>query len=137
MLPINLTTNEVKDSAGVEVEFNRQSSVDRTVTFAKVGEVPNREHRLKVSHQENGSGKAMVRRSLTRIDKTVTGDDGNPVVISAYEVLVIPIGNLGGFTEVKHVQAELMSFLASTGVDTAIKFDCTGYGAEALVNGSL
>jgi hypothetical protein len=35
------------------------------------------------------------------------------------------------------VLAYLQSFLASDGSDTAIKYDCTGSGAAALLNGSL
>jgi len=36
-----------------------------------------------------------------------------------------------------HVLAELMSFLASTGADTTIKFDGTGNGAAAILSGGL
>lgn len=137
MLPTNLTTNEVKDSAGTEVEFLRNSVTGRTIEFAKSGETPNLEHRLKVSHLEVGSGLNSRRRSLLRVDKTIAGADASPVTISGYIVLDIPIGNLSNYTETKNVAAELMSIFASLGASTTILYDCTGYGADALVNGTL
>lgn len=137
MLPSNLTTNEVKNSAGTEVEFNRLSTADRSVVFAQVGEAPNAPHRLKVEHQENGVGSKRVRRSLVRVDKTVSGADGTPVVFSSYMVVVSPVGNIASLAEAKNVTAELMSFVASLGASTTILYDCTGYGADAAVNGSL
>lgn len=56
MLSNTLNTNEVKDAAGTEVEFSRISTNGRSTEYAKVGEVPNAPYRLKVSHQETGSG---------------------------------------------------------------------------------
>lgn len=137
MLPTNLTTNEVKNAAGTEVEFNRLATLDRSVTFAQVGESPNLEHRLKVSHLETGSGSETTRRSMVRFDKTVTGVSGKPRVISFYAVASVPIGDIANYTEASNVSAELTSFLASTGADTTIKYDGTGNGAAALINGSL
>lgn len=137
MFPTNLTTNEVKDSAGAEEEFLRLSQVDRKLVFAKNGEAPNAPHRLTISHSETGAGVAARRRSLLRIDKTVTGVSGDPVVVSAYVVADIPIGDLAASTEPKKVLANLMSIFASTGANTTILFDCTGYGATALADGSL
>jgi hypothetical protein len=136
-LPNNLTTNEVKNSAGAEVEFNRLSVLDRSVTFAQVSETPSAPHRLKVSHLETGTGAALRRRSVVRIDKTVSGTSAVPRVISAYMVVDIPVGDIANFTETTNAVAELVSFCASLGASTTILYDGTGYGAAALINGSL
>jgi hypothetical protein len=137
MLPTNLTTNEVKNSAGTEVEFLYLSKAGRTMEYAQSGETPNLEHRIKISHLEVGSSTKQRRRSLLRVDKTIAGVDGSPVTISGYVVLDIPIGNISNLTDTKHVAAEVMSLFASLGASTTILYDCTGYGADALVNGSL
>jgi hypothetical protein len=137
MLPTNLTTNEVKNSAGTEVEFNRLSTLDRSVTFAQVSETPSAPHRLKVSHLETGSGSSLRRRSMVRIDKTVTGTFGVPRTISAYIVLDIPVGDVANYTETTNCVAELLSFCASLGASTTILYDGTGSGAAAMINGSL
>jgi len=137
MLPTNLTTNEVKDSAGAEIEFTRLSTLDRSVTFAKSSETPNAPYRLKVSHLETGSGTALRRRSVVRVDKTITGVSGTPRIVSAYVVLDAPSGDISATTELAQVIANLNSFMASLGASTTILYDGTGYGAAALINGSL
>jgi len=137
MFPTNLTTNEVKNSSGTEVEFLRMSVVDRKLIFAKSGEVPDAPHRITVSHSESGVGVAARRRSLLRVDQTVSGASAAPRVISAYVVVDIPVGDITTYNDVKNVIANLISLLASTGADTTIKFDCSGYGATALSDGSL
>jgi len=139
MLNNTLNTNEVKDSAGVEVEFTRLSTADRSTEFAKVGESPAYEHRLKVSHQETGSGLTKRRRSVVRIDKQVasTVDTTKTVTCSAYLVLDSPIGGLAAGTEFANVLAEVLSFCATTGAATTVLFDGTGNGAVALLSGGL
>lgn len=140
MLSNTLVTNEVKNSAGTEVEFERISTgPGRTTLFRHVGETPNAEHRLTISHLETGSGIKLRRRSLIRFDKNVisTVDSSTPVTISAYVVLDHPIGSLIANTEPAHVLAELMSFLASLGANTTILYDGTGNGASSLLNGTL
>jgi len=137
MLPTSLTTNEVKDAAGAEIEFARLSTEGRKVVFAKAGELPNAPHRIVVSHAETGVGAALRRRSLVRVDKTVAGVSGVPRTVSCYSVLDAPIGDLAVDTEIKAVVANLVSFVASTGADTTVKYDCSGTGASALVAGSL
>jgi len=136
MLPTHLTTNEVKNAAGTEVEFLRFDAAGRTVEFQQSAETPNLEHRLKTSHQESGSGVNERRRSMARVDKTVAGVSGTPRRISWYLVGDIPTGDIANYDEVKNALAELLSFMASTGADTTIKFDCTGTGAACLVSGS-
>lgn len=137
MLANTLNTNEVKNAAGVEVEFTRLSTTARSTEFAQIGEVPNAPHRLKVSHTEVGKGVDLRRRSLIRIDKTVSGASGTPRVVSTYHVLDFPVGDLAVDTEAKNVVAELMSFTATTGAATTVLFDCTGNGAAVLVGGGL
>lgn len=138
-LPTNLTTNEVKDSGGIENEFNRLAALDRKVIFARNGEVPNSPHRITVSHSEIGAGISARRRSVVRVDRVDVGgmDADKPVSFSAYCVVDIPIGNITNYDTAKNVLANLMSLLATTGAGTTVLFDCTGYGAAALINGSL
>jgi hypothetical protein len=139
MLSNTLNTNEIKNAAGTEIEFSRLSINDRKTEFGQIAETLSQPHRLSVAHQETGAGIKQRRRSLVRIDKTVmsTVDTSLPVTVSAYVVLDAPVGALTANTEVANVVAELMSFLASTGADTTIKFDCTGNGASLLLSGGL
>lgn len=139
MIPDTLSTNQIKNAAGNEVEFTRLVSGIAETVFAQVNEPPALEHRLKVAHQTFGTGFSRRRRSVTRITKKVVSDvdPTKTVEVLAYEVIDIPIGALTTYVEPKNVQAELMSFLASTGADTTIKFDCTGTGAAAMIDGSL
>jgi len=139
MLPTTLNTNEVKNSAGTEVEFGRLKSEGRTLIYAASGEVYSRPHRLTISHLENGVGLKRRRRSLVRFDKTVMSDveTTTPVTISIYAVADLPIGALATTTEAYHVNAELISFLASLGASTTILYDGTGNGSSALLTGLL
>lgn len=139
MLANSLNTNEVKNSSGVEVEFERSNSIGRTVVYAQKGEAPAYPHRLKVSHSETGSGLRNRRRSVVRVDKTVLSsiDNVTPVTVSAYMVLDTPQGALATSAEPTNVLAELLSFCATTGAATTVLFDGTGNGAAALLAGSL
>lgn len=137
MLPNNLVTNEVKNSAGTEVEFLRIGTVDRSVTFAKSGETPNAPYRVKVSHLETGTGSKLRRRSVIRVDQTIAGVSLAPQVVSAYVVVDLPVGDMANTTAAKDTLANLISLCASLGASTTILYDCTGYGADALINGSL
>lgn len=139
MLANTLNTNEVKNSAGTEVEFQRLSTNDRSTVYSAIAEAPSAPHRLTVSHQESGVGLKKRRRSLVRFDKTVisTVDSVTPVTISAYAVLDAPVGALVASTEMANTLAELMSFLASLGANTTILYDGTGNGAVCLLSGGL
>jgi len=132
-----LNTNEVKNAAGTEVEFSRLSTTERATEYAQITELPNAPHRLKISHQESGSGYNLRRRSVVRLDKTVTGVSLQPRVVSAYLVLDAPVGDLAATTEMTNVVAEVLSFCASLGASTTILYDCTGNGAAALISGGL
>jgi hypothetical protein len=139
MLSNTLNTNEIKNSAGTEVEFSRLATGERSTVFAQITESPSLPHRLSVSHQESGVGIRKRRRSLVRFDKTIisTVDSVTPVTISAYAVLDAPVGALAASTELGNVLAELMSFMASLGASTTILYDCTGNGAATLLSGGL
>jgi hypothetical protein len=139
MLPTTLNTNEVKDRTGTEQEFGRIETSDRQLIFSLLTEVPSKPHRITVSHTESGVGTLRRRRSLVRVDKSISGEVDTAKIerVSAYAVLDSPVGNLNATTELANTVANLVSFLASRGASTTILFDGTGCGAEALINGSL
>lgn len=139
MLNDTLNTNEIKDSAGAEVEFQLLQRVGRRAEFAKVSESPSAPYRLTIQHQEIGSGLKKRRRSVIRFDKTVTSDVDSvtQVTPTCYCCLDFPVGALTTSAEAAHVVANLMSFLATTGAATTVLFDGTGNGATTLLNGSL
>lgn len=139
MLSNTLNTNEIKNAAGTEQEFQRLSQADRETVFGLITESPALPHRLSIKHQESGSGLTKRRRSVVRFDKTVmsTVDTAVPVTVSAYQVLDAPIGALTASTEMANVLANLISFMATTGSGTTVLFDGTGNGSAALLNGGL
>jgi hypothetical protein len=139
MLADTLNTNEVKNSAGTEVEFSRLSTSNRDTEFAQIGETPSQPHRLLIKHQETGKGMSQRRRSVVRVDKTVISgvDSATPVTVSAYIVLDAPVGAMSSIAEATNVIAELLSFCATTGVGTTVLFDGSGNGATALLTGGL
>jgi len=139
MLSNTLNTNEIKNSAGTEVEFQHLDQDGRSHEYAQIGESPALQHRLKIQHLETGTGTNKRRRSVVRFDKTImsTVDTALPVTVSAYTVLDAPVGALLANTEMAHVLAELMSFTASLGASTTILYDGTGNGAAALLSGGL
>jgi len=139
MLSNTLNGNQIKNTAGTGVTFNRLSTSERSTEFSQLAEAPSLPHRLKISHQETGSGMTLRRRSVVRIDKTSisTVDSKTPVTSSAYFVTDSPVGALAANTEMATVIAEVVSFMASLGASTTILYDCTGSGADALLNGGL
>jgi len=139
MLSNTLNTNEIKDSAGTEVEFQRLSTIGRTTEFAKISEAPDKPHRLKISHLETGSGSSKRRRSVVRIDETQPSDRDSSLMatVSAYIVLDAPVGALDGTSRMNDAIANLLSFCATTGAGTTVLFNGTGNGAVTLVTGGL
>jgi hypothetical protein len=139
MLSNTLNTNEIKNSAGTEVEFTRLSSGERQSEFAQINEPPSALHRLLIKHQEMGIGLKRRRRSMYRFNKTVVSDVDSvtPVTISCYNVLDAPVGALLTSAEMANVVAECMSFCASLGASTTILYDCTGNGAKVLLNSEI
>lgn len=137
MLSNTLVTNEVKNSAGTEIEFQRLSTNNRDTEFGVLAEAPDAPHRISIRHTEIGDGLTKRRRSNIQITKTVTGVSGLPRKHIASFTVDIPIGDIATYDDTKHVLAEMMSFCASLGASTTILYDCTGNGAAALVNGTL
>lgn len=131
-----LVTNEIKNAAGTEIEFQRLTFGDGRAEFAKLAESPGFPHRMSISHQESGSGVTQRRRSVIRFDYTATGaiDSTQKVKDSCYVVLDRNIGNVTTDDNAKLVLANLMSFLASLGANTTILYDCTGTGASNLIS---
>jgi hypothetical protein len=139
MLPQNLTTNEVKIAAGTEIEFLHLQQVGRKKEYQQSAEPYARPHRIVVQHEETGEGVNRQRRSNVNVVKNVISDVDNLTIvpIRVSMTLQVPIGRLVATTEVKNVVAEIISFVASQGATTTILYDCTGYGATSLVDGSL
>jgi len=139
MLSNLLNTNEVKNAAGTEVEFQSLRLLDRQRVFSQITETPALPHRLTISHSETGKGMKSRRRSVVRIDKTVISgvDNVTPITVSAYVVLDLPVGAMTTITEASNALAELMSFVATTGSGTTVLFDGTGNGSAALLTGGL
>jgi hypothetical protein len=139
MLVNTLNTNEVKNSAGTEVEFSRILTLDRRTEYALISEVPSLPYRLIISHVETGVGLKRRRRSLVRFDKTTmsTVDTTLPITTSFYQVLDYPVGAAGSSAEAANVIANGMSFTASLGASTTILYDGTGNGAVTLLSGGL
>jgi len=135
-LALVLNTNEIKNSAGTEVEFTRKNTAGSVIEYATITEAPNRKHRFKVQHQNTGTGLEEKRRSNVKFTKEVTGASGAVRSITWSCTMEIPVGDLADYTEAKNVNAEGLSFCASTGADTTIKFDGTGNGSDCLVNGN-
>jgi hypothetical protein len=138
-LPTNLTTNEVKGSAGTEVEFNHLSAEGRKRIFALVSEVPSQQHRITVQHQEIGAGAKLRRRSNIRVDKVSISavDSVTPVTSTASIVLDSPVGALLTNAEAKAVLAELGSLVYTLTGTATFLYDGTGNGAAALLDGSI
>jgi hypothetical protein len=139
-LPVNLTTNEVKDRAGVEVQFLFfDDSPPRTRVYGRDAEAPNLPERIKVQHREVGKpGVTLRRQSNILFTKTVMGSDTvTPVTIRGSISLDVPQGAINDFNAVKDVVAYMNSFMATTGAATTVLFDGTGYGSAALINGTL
>jgi hypothetical protein len=140
MLSNLLTTNEIRNAAGTEVEFSRRGDYGPFgVEYFATSQGPSTPHTMRISHALSGSLLKARQRSVIRFDKRVqsTVDLITPVTISAYAVLDSPVGGLLANTEPTNVLAELMSFLASLGASTTILFDGTGNGAASMLNRTL
>jgi len=140
MLSDNLVTNEIKNAAGAEVEFQHYEHLTgRGRIFAKKGESPSYPHRLTIKHSETGTGVKLRRRSAIRFDETSLSqvDSVTPITDSVYVVVDSAVGHHTTSAKLTDLIANLMSFLASTGATTTILYDGTGNGAVVLRDGSL
>lgn len=139
MLALTLNTNEVKGSDGAEIEFQHRQTVGRSTEYTKIGMSPAAPHVLAVKHSETGQGFSRRRRSATRVDLTIESDvdQSQQVVVSGVLWLDIPVGAITTLDAPKTVLANIISFVASDGTNTTIKYDGTGTGAKALLDGAL
>lgn len=137
-LPDNLDANQVRNAAGVEVEFQHKAWPTATSReYAQVGEAYNLEHRLRIAHTEIGSGLDKRRRSLSQVRKQVVGVSGVTRQIIVNTSVEIPVGDLNSNDEVENVLAEAGSFMYLTGADATFLYAGTGSGCTALKDGSL
>jgi hypothetical protein len=138
-LPTNLTTNEVKNASGTEVEFLHFDAPPRGKIYHNAAVAPSEPQRIRFSHEESGISLKNKRRSLMETSIGVTGNDalGTPGKIVIRTVAEIPLGLLADFNDVAKAMAYHVSLLASQGASTTILYDGTGYGAAALINGTL
>jgi hypothetical protein len=137
MLPLNLTTNEVKNSSGTEVEFHRIKANDRLVTYSKVGAAPNLDNLLSVSHTVLGSGVDERRRTAILGYLEVTGASGVKRIIRVNHTYDIPIGDIASYADVITLDAQVGSLTYLDGTGTTFLFAGTGVGASAAVNGTV
>jgi hypothetical protein len=137
MLPLNLTTNEVKNQSGTEVEFGRIKANDRLVTYSKVGAAPNLDHTLSISHTVLGSGVDERRRTAILGYMEVTGASGAKRIIRVNHTYDIPIGDIASYTDVILLDAEVGSFTYLDGTGSTFLYAGTGTGASAAVNGTV
>lgn len=140
MLSDNLVTNEIKNAAGTEVEFQHYEHLTgRGRVFQKKGESPSYPHRLTIKHSETGTGVKARRRSAIRFDATSVSqvDSVTPITDSVYIVADTAIGHHTTSAALTDLIANLLSFCATTGAATTVLFDGTGNGAVVLKDGSL
>lgn len=137
MLPLNLTTNEVKNSSGTETEFNRIKANDRLVTYSLAGAPPNLDTTLSVSHTVLGTGVDERRRTAVLGYKEVTGASGEKRIIRVNHTYDIPIGDIASYTDVITLDAQVGSFVYLDGTGTTFLFAGGGTGASAAVNGTV
>jgi hypothetical protein len=134
MLSTNLTSSEVRDAAGAEVEYLRVLQQDRRIVFAKSGELPYLQDRLSISHTETGVGVKLRRRSAVRFDlMSISGVDSSTIITtSGYTVLDTLIGLSATDAQMKAVLARLGSFLHSAG--STLLLDGTGTGSAVIMS---
>lgn len=136
-LPVDLTTNEVKDRTGAEIEFIHFSNEGREHVYIRKDCNPMLPETIRVKHEETGTGAERVRRSLVRVDIARTGASGKVRKVSAYKNVIVPCGDIADLNAVKDASAMLDSFCATTGAATTVLFDGTGNGDSAAINGTL
>jgi hypothetical protein len=139
MLNNTLNTNEIKGSAGTGVTFSRLSINGRSTEFSYSGETPAKPSRLKISHQDFGTGLTRRRRSMIRFERTDTGqvDATQTVKNAVYVVADLQVGNMSSNAYPVELFAYLNSFMASLGASTTILYDGSGNGSALLYSGGL
>lgn len=139
-LASTLNTNEIKNAAGTEVEFQRLRTGDWSSEFAVITESPAFPYRMKISHQEIGSGNTKRRRSNITFSTVTTGAlDATKTKRDTCSLTIDRmIGNENDSgAVVKALIANMLSFVGTTGAATTVLFDCTGTGASNLLSGGV
>jgi hypothetical protein len=139
-LASTLVTNEIKNAAGTEVEFQRLRLGDWESEFASLTEVPVYPYRMRIAHTELGSGATKRRRSNITFKAVTAGgiETLKPKTDSVSLTVDRMIGNENDSGAViKALLANMMSFVATTGGGTTVLFDCTGTGASNLLSGGV
>jgi len=142
MLPLTLNTNEIKIAAGTEIEYvHLNYGTGREHFYHQINESSSLLRRLSIKHTEAGVGLKRRRRSVVRFDDYVVADLDASLIVPAsfYQVADLPVGAMSTNSGLvfSNVIAKGMSFLASLGASTTILYDCTGNGAQVLLNGEL
>jgi hypothetical protein len=138
MLPQNLTTNEVKNASGTEVEFLRWRESERKIEFAKSGETPNAENRHLISHQDDiGTGINERRRSALISRYEFTGASGEKREVKITTTYDVPVGDMTTLANVNELAAQHGSLLYLDGTGTTFLFAGTGVAHSSLRDGSL
>jgi hypothetical protein len=73
---------------------------------------------LTIRHQDyiDSSTKKAGKRSVVRIDRTVAGTDGTPIIVSAYLVVAVPIDPIvSSSSDVLEIVAELAEMIKTDG----------------------
>lgn len=142
MLSNLLNTNEIKNSAGTEVEFGRRGNPTKNanaIEYYALTEGLVTKHTFLVSHQVVGKGKQEQIQSVVIFRKTVisTVDSQTPCTFVGQLKLTSPSGLMLTTAESANVLSELGSFCFLTGADSTFKYDGTGTGGAALLNRTL
>lgn len=141
MLPAALTTNEVKNASGTEVEFEFKKEEGSERIYALKGENPSSPQRIHFRYQETGKEGTVGRRRRSNLHITVQKpsevDGVTPCVGKFDGTLDVPIGHMTTNDLAKLLIAYANSLLATNGAGTSVLFDGTGTAAAALINGTL
>jgi len=134
----NLNTNELKNAAGVEVEFTRFGGEGRTRLWQPVSVIPALPQILTVQHREIGAGFDRRRQSnITLYISTVGTKDATKIVKNKVSVSCdVPVGNINDFSDIKYCLACVGSLLYTNGTNTFV-YDGSTPGAAALANGTI
>jgi len=138
MLPDTLNTNQVRTSAGVEVELQLTLNEGRLKQWEKFPAVPSKPIKLVVQHQVISKDFKERRRSkigvairhASEVDPTILVDS------QAYIVIDTPQGAMNTTTVLADSIAMLLSFVGTTD-GTTLLLNGNGNGAQALLNGAM
>jgi len=141
MLPNNLNTNEVKTSAGVEVEFLYHDKQGQVAIYAIKDENPSQPQRIMFRHEEVGKPGTLGYRRRSNMNISVTKlsevDSVTPVTGRFNATVDLPEGHSTTRALADLLLAYAVSLLASDGSSTTISFAGNGTAAQVLADGTL